>query len=163
MKVVIRPLREEDAFTSVSWRNRPEVWALTASSPDRVITVEDELTWIRRATADPSSRRFAIIADDAYVGNIYLTDLTRRSGVYHIFIGETAYWGRGIARAASEQIIRLAREELGLSTIELSVHGDNLAACRLYTSLGFVQTGVDGAFKRMTLDLGARRATTSEC
>ena len=105
MKVKIRPLEEKDAFTSVKWRNISKIWEHTGSAPDREITIEDELTWIKKVIADPSSKRFAILADGKYVGNIYLTDIKDKKGEYHVFIGEMDYWGKGIARKASEQII----------------------------------------------------------
>lgn len=153
MNVTIRPLRESDAFASVTWRNSPDIWTHTRSRPDREISVEDELAWIRAAIADETSERFAILADGAYVGNIYLTDIEHGSAEYHIFIGDRAYWGKGVARRASQEIIRYAQNALLLRRVTLEVHEDNLAAVSLYRSLGFDQTGRDGAFLRMRLNL----------
>ena len=48
MEVKIRPLQDKDAYTSVVWRNIPEIWKMTGSSPDREITIEDELNWIKK-------------------------------------------------------------------------------------------------------------------
>lgn len=153
MQVTIRPLEEADAATSVKWRNRPEIWAYTASAPDRLIGLDDELAWIRRVIADPGSRRFAIMAENAYVGNIYLTDIADGGATYHIFIGEPAYWGRGVARGASRAILDYARDELQLRTVDLAVHRAHAAAQRLYESLGFVPVGEDGDFIRMRVTL----------
>jgi diamine N-acetyltransferase len=151
--VTIRPLRESDAFVSVNWRNAPEIWTHTRSRPNREIRVADELAWIRAVIADDTSERFAILADGVYVGNVYITDIADGSGEYHIFIGDRAYWGKGIAGQASREIIRYAGDVLGLRSISLEVHADNAAAVSLYQSLGFARTGRDGAFVRMRLDL----------
>lgn len=152
MEVNIRPLEEKDAYTSVKWRNIPEIWAYTGSSPNKTITIEDELNWIRKVISDKSSKRFAILAYKTYVGNVYLTDIKDGVGEYHIFIGDQDFWGKGIARKASEQIIDFAKDDLKLEAITLGVREDNAAALHLYKSLGFRITGQDGAFTRMKLD-----------
>jgi RimJ/RimL family protein N-acetyltransferase len=153
MKVSIEPLREEHAYTSVKWRNIPDLWIHTKFTATREITLGDELDWIRKVTADESSRRFAILADGVYVGNIYLTDIHKAVGEYHIFIGEKSYWGKGIAREASNLLISYAQDQLHLKAIELGVKEDNVAAFRLYKSLGFKLIGEDKGFTRMRLKL----------
>ena len=155
MTVRLRPLKEADAYVSVHWRNISGIWRFTASAPDRIIAIDDELAWIRKAIADPTSRRFAIEADGVYIGNIYLTDIRNGIGEYHIFIGNRDYWGRGIAREASLQIIAYGRDQLGLSVIRLGVHKDNKAALALYELLDFTFIEQDGEFIRMELDLNA--------
>jgi len=157
MRVEIRPLRESDAAISVHWRNDPAIWRHTAESPDRPITLKDELAWIRRVMADPTSRRFAIVADGTYVGNIYLTDLADGEAEYHVFIGDKAYWGRGVAKRASERLIEFARRDLRLRGIQLRVKHSNRRAVRLYETLGFVRTGTDGEFILMHLHLTPRQ------
>ncbi len=156
MNVAIRPLQASDALVSVTWRNCPAIWTHTGSRPDMEITVDDELAWIRAVIAEESSERFAILVDRVYVGNIYLTGIKDGSAEYHIFIGDQAYWGKGVARLASKEIIRYAVNVLRLRSVTLEVHEDNLAAVSLYRSLGFVQTGRDGAFLHMRLEFGSR-------
>lgn len=46
MKVSIRPLKIEDAYTSVKWRSDTEVFRYTGNTYDHIITIEDELAWI---------------------------------------------------------------------------------------------------------------------
>jgi RimJ/RimL family protein N-acetyltransferase len=153
MNVRLRPLQTDDARTSVKWRNIPEIWALTGNTPGREITLEDELAWIERVTQDVSSRRFAIVADDEYVGNIYLTEILDGTAEYHIFIGERQYWGKGVAREASLQIIEYARHVLQLRRIKLKVRCGHSRAVSLYESLGFTEIGNDGEFIEMALIL----------
>ena len=86
MKVTIRPLVESDAYTSVKWRNDSEVFKYTGNTYKNEIKIENELEWIRKVTASPNDYRCAILADDVYVGNIYLTDIDGTSAHYHIFI-----------------------------------------------------------------------------
>jgi diamine N-acetyltransferase len=153
MNVRLRPLATDDARTSVKWRNIPEIWALTGASPAREVTLEDELAWIDRVTQDTSSSRFAIVVDDEYVGNIYLTDIFDGTAEYHIFIGEREYWGKGVAREASLQIVEYARNVLQLRRIKLKVRGRHARAVSLYKSLGFTENSDDGEFIEMVLTL----------
>lgn len=150
--VKIRPLIEEDAYTSVKWRNIAKIWQYTAYKLTRTITIEDELNWIQKVISDPHGKRFAILADDVYVGNIYLTNIKDGIGEYSIFIGDKNYWGKGIARKASEQVIAFGRDKLKLKAIVLGVREDNIAAMHLYESLGFKRTGKDEKFTLMKLD-----------
>lgn len=154
MKITIRPLEEKDAHTSVKWRNIPEIWQHTGSAPDHEITLNEEQQWIQRVIADASSRRFAIEADGVYVGNVYLTDIHDGVADYHIFIGDTAYWGKGVARKASELIIAYGQNELGLRAIELEVKPGNAAAHHLYASMGFAEVSkAENGFIRMRKEL----------
>ena len=51
------------------------------------------------------------------------------------------YQGRGYGRQATEEIIRLVRDEMGCRSIGLSVVPENRNARRLYERLGFKETG----------------------
>ena len=93
---------------------------------------------MREVMANHNDYRCAILADEVYVGNIYLTDIGGGSATYHIFIGDKNYWGKGIAREASRQIIDYGFKELNLDKIVLEVRKQNERAIQLYRTLGFV-------------------------
>lgn len=151
MDVRIRPLKEEDAYTSVKWRNDKDVFKYTGNTYDHEITLDSELEWIRRVIAKEDDYRCAILADDVYVGNIYLTDITKKSAAYHIFIGNKEYWGKGIAKTASELILDYAFIVLSLETVQLKVHKENKTALSLYHKLGFQEKFSDAKFISMEL------------
>lgn len=154
MEIKIRPLEENDAYTSVKWRNIPDLWTHTTFKATREITIEDELNWIKKVTNNPNDARFAITADGKYVGNIYLTNIEDGVGEYHIFIGEKEYWGKGIARQASVQLIEYAKKR-GLEAIYLEVKQDNAGAYHLYEKLGFKRLELlESGFTAMKLELG---------
>lgn len=162
MEVKIRPLEEKDAYTSVNWRNDPAIWEFTGSKPDREITIEDETAWIQKVIADKKDRRFAILADEDYVGNIYLTGIEDGRAEYHIFIGERSYWGKGVAALASRAIIDYAKNKLKLNEIALSVNENNKSAINLYKRLGFKATGLSEGFIKMELGLAGNGAGNNE-
>lgn len=144
MIVTIRPLRVEDAYTSVKWRNDSEVFKYTGNIYNHEITIESELEWIKKVISNVNDYRCAILVDNIYVGNIYLTDIHNRIGNYHIFIGEKDYWGKGVAKMASVQIIEYGFNVLGLNQIKLNVRPANKSALNLYTSLGFKKIKENG-------------------
>ncbi|MEO5949566.1 MAG: GNAT family N-acetyltransferase [Candidatus Saccharimonas sp.] len=152
MEIYARPLEEDDARTSYVWRNDPEIWRYTGSSPDRTITLEDELAWVRNVIADNTSRRFAIIADNAYVGNIYLTNIHDGKAEYQIFIGDKDHMGKGVAKEVSKQIIDFAQNKLHLQSVSLEVRPENIRAVQLYLSLGFKIVQENADFLTMSID-----------
>jgi len=138
-KVLIRPLIIEDAAISYKWRNDPEVWRFTGSRPNQEVTYDIEKQWIEKVIKDETCRRFAIIADEQYIGNIQLTNIKDGEASYHIFIGEKNWWGKGVSHLATYQILYFAKEVLGLKKIYLSVQKENIAALKSYQRSSFKQ------------------------
>ncbi len=155
MIVTIRPLEENDAYTSVKWRNDPEVFKYTGNTYNHVITIDSELEWIRKVINNPNDYRCAILADGVYVGNIYLTDINDGNANYHIFIGDKSYWGKGIAKSASKLIIDYGFNELDLKCIYLRVKRPNSSAIHLYQSLGFQEIQTDEEWIKMMIEYNA--------
>jgi RimJ/RimL family protein N-acetyltransferase len=105
--VYIRPLRLDDAQMSYQWRNNPKIWRHTCSKPDRYITVEMEAESLARILTREDEKRFAICLsdNDAYIGNIFYTDIRDGEAQLHIFIGEQRLCGNGRAYSAVCQIL----------------------------------------------------------
>lgn len=143
MTVVIRPLVKEDANISYKWRNNPEIWKYTGSRPDREITLDIELEWIENVLLRENEKRFAILVDNVYVGNTQLTSITDESAVFHIFIGDTKYWGKGVASKAMDLLMNFAKNELNLEKLILTVNQENKSAVNLYKRKGFVSVGIE--------------------
>lgn len=148
-KVYIRPLTIEDAKISYQWRNDPEVWKFTGSKPDREITYEIEKEWIEKVISDKTCRRFAIIADGNYIGNIQLTNIKNKEAEYHIFIGDKSWWGKGISTLATYQILHFAKEELQLEEVLLSVREENIAAIKSYLKCSFSERESENGWIKM--------------
>ncbi|HFK5546683.1 TPA: GNAT family N-acetyltransferase [Elizabethkingia anophelis] len=154
LNVSIRPLKIEDAQISYVWRNDPDVWEFTGSRPENEITLEIEQQWLRQALIDSTSKRFAIINDDRYIGNIQLTNLTDKEAQFHIFIGDKKSWGKGIATLTTYQLLFYAKETLQLESIYLIVNKNNKAAIKAYFKNGFkIDDEGDGDQLRMKIYL----------
>lgn len=154
MKILIRPLTIEDAAVSYKWRNDPEVWKFTGSKPSREITVEIERDWLKNSLADKSKTRFAILVDGEYVGNVQLTDIIlNKTAEFHIFIGNKSFWGKGVAKEATYQLLQYAKEVLKLHSVFLDVNKKNLSAIKSYKKNGFVLVNQTKDSIRMVCDI----------
>jgi|WetSurMetagenome_2_1015567.scaffolds.fasta_scaffold232257_2 diamine N-acetyltransferase len=151
MRIVIRPLSIDDAKISINWRNDPEIWRFTGRRPDHIVTYEDELQWIKNVLSRDNERRFAIIANGHYVGNIQLTDINCEEAKYQIFIGEKEYWGKGVGYEATVLIISYAFDTLGLNSVYLKVKKDHERAINLYIKVGFLEVGRNEEFVTMSI------------
>jgi len=150
LEVKIRPLQIEDAYTSFKWRNDAEVWKFTGSKPNKKISLNDELAWISKVIKDLSARRFAIIVDSVYVGNVQITDLTDTKGQIQIFIGNKEYWGKGIASLAIGLVADYAQNELNLLQVYVEVNPLNQASMKACLKNGFVkQSGTNFLIKKL--------------
>lgn len=149
--VYLRPLCQSDAKTSWRWRNNPTVWKNTGSAPDRYITEEMEMDWMRKVLRDPSVKRYAIClrGSGQYIGNAYLSSISEGSAVEQIFIGVTELWGKGIGTKARAALCEIAREELGLSRIETHIRPRNIASIKSVLKLGFSEISRDEDWVRL--------------
>lgn len=153
--VYIRPLKLEDAQVSYKWRNDPKIWIYAGSKPNKEITFQMENEWLKTAINENSSKRFAIIVDEVYVGNIQLTNITENAAEYHIFIGNKNYWRKGIAHLATYQLLHYAKEELTLENIYLTVHEENKAAVKSYLGSSFIIQTLNNGWLSMVCNLSA--------
>jgi len=143
MKVVLRPLKELDAYSSYHWRNDHRIWAYTGKAPSKNINLEDELAWIRTVLAGQNEKRFAICVGKSakYIGNVQLTNIAANQAEFHIFIGDKSMHGLGIGSQATVLLLNYSKKFLGLNEIYLYVHKDNIPAINLYKKCGFLFFG----------------------
>lgn len=82
--------------------------------------------------------------DGSHIGNIKIDPINKRNqiGEYGILMGDKQNWGKGYAKEASIAVINYFFNKLGLRKITLGVIKDNIAAVKLYESLGFEVEGI---------------------
>lgn len=145
MKVFLRELEVNDAEIAWEWRNDPEVWKLTGRKWNNHVTQKIEEDWIKKVKEEKDSVRFAICVGDEkeYVGNVQLTNIEKGSGIFHIFIGNKNYWGKGIGEKATKLLIDYTKANLELKAIKLLVRINNKAAIKIYEKVGFCVENID--------------------
>ncbi len=148
----LRRLEEKDAEGMLEWIQDPEIqqgFRFNAAEKN----MESVLCFIRESDVeliDGNDIHYAIADEnDEYLGTISLkgVNLTDKKAEYAISLRRRAQ-GKGIASAATREILRLAFEEYGLERIYLNVLSENERAIHLYEQIGFVY---EGAFRNHLL------------
>jgi RimJ/RimL family protein N-acetyltransferase len=145
-----------DGVITLRKKTRHDIDALVAICQDPAIsqwtrvpnpyTREDAEGWIAAAELDLQVGRaidwLAVDGEDQVVASIAVQDIRSDEG-----IGEIGYWvaaaarGRGIATRAVRLAGGFALRDLGLSTLEILTHEDNLASQGVARAAGFTETG----------------------
>ncbi len=82
---------------------------------------------------------FMICFDSVKIGAVWIEkiDLIKKTAWIGIFIGDSAYWGKGIGSQAISQVLNIAFEKMNLDYIWLNVRETNKRAIRCYEKVGF--------------------------
>jgi len=133
------PWSDEHDAATVQWLNDPAIRASFGIT--RAVTLEGHRQWRLQRTGLAA---WAIVADDAHLGN-FLLDLNQRhaSAYLQIYIGEVRAQGRGTGRRAMTLGLAEAFGSLGMNRVWLHTRDDNPRARHLYGSLGFRSEGFE--------------------
>ncbi len=146
-------MERADLPTFVQWFNDPVIQRRLARVEP--LSLAEEERWFEALQRSKNDVVYAIVVDDALIGNcgLHRIEWRHRGAQLGIVIGDDAYRGRGLGGDAVRTLVEHAFTNLGLHRIELDVLADNESARRCYTRLGFVEEGVrraaryvDGAF-----------------
>lgn len=97
-----------------------------------------------KQTLEDANLNYAIVdSDDNYMGTVSLKNINRvdKNAEYAIVTRRDAH-GKGFAKSASEDILRVAFDELQLEKVYLYVSVENIAANKFYQKFGFIEEGV---------------------
>ena len=157
-RVYLRLLSASDAENIVRWRSDAAVASQLFS--ERPPTIAEHEAWFVSLEQGGDRREFVIVLKDSDrpIGTIGLSniDTERGQAEYGILIGESDCRYKGMAREASELILKYAFEELDLKRVGLNLFADNATARHLYEKLGF---RVDPELATVRVKDGRRRPT----
>ena len=141
----LRPLEEKDADGMLEWMNDPKIQK-NFRFPMEGRGREEVLRFIETAATEPAdgaNLHYAVVDEtDEYLGTVSLKDVDLKAGnaEYAISLRSKAQ-GRGVGKAATMEILRMAFEEFGLQRVYLNVLSENKRAIALYEGCGFVYEG----------------------
>ncbi|MFT2817681.1 GNAT family N-acetyltransferase [Leifsonia sp. A12D58] len=147
--VIMRVLRESDApaLTAAYVRNRAYLTPWEPVRPDDYYTEPWQAEDIARrlvATGSGEGHPLGLFDGDTLVGRFNLAGIVRgpfQSAGLGYWV-DSQYAGRGLATAAVREIVRTARDDLGLHRIEASTLLHNVGSQRVLLTAGFQLIGM---------------------
>lgn len=139
LKVTLRKFEFEDIPNKVRWINDPLVNKyLHYDLPMRVDKTEK---WFLANKNRDDRYDAVILVDGQPVGLIGLLSINydTREAEYYISIGETEWFGKGIATKAVAELLDYAFYDLALNRINISIESENISSIRLNLKYGFVR------------------------
>lgn len=138
-QIHLRKLEEKDVPFMLEWMHDPSI-ACFFRFDAMSMTEEKCLEYIRTANSDDNSKHFAIADEnDEYLGTISLKniDYEKKEAEYAISTRKIVH-GTGAATLATNEILKIAFEELGLNKVYLNVLVENKRANAFYQKEGFL-------------------------
>ncbi len=141
-KCYLSPISLDDAERFTEWVNDMEMGLFMLFSTD-VFDLDKErelLMQIRRNNVS-----FAIVekATDEAIGicGLVNVEMVHRHANFGIFIGDKAWWNKGIGTEATQLILDHAFNNLNLNNVSLEVYAFNQRAISCYEKVGFKFAG----------------------
>ncbi len=135
----VKPHSVKDIPLRVKWLNNPLIAVFVYDELNKKTTLKKEITWFNRYKKDKQKKFFTIYSDKTPIGFMGLSNISpiNKDADLFIAIGEDDYRGKGLGKLSLEWLIDYAFTKLNLNKINLSVKSNNLAAIKLYKSVGF--------------------------
>lgn len=138
MKVHLRALEPKDAEGMLEWMTDPEIACFFRFDTAK-ITIDSCLKFISSSTQNVECKHYAIADDiDNYLGTISLKDIDTDKKTAEYAISTRRYvHGTGVAFQATEEVLKIAFEQLHLQRVYLNVLVNNVRANVFYKKIGF--------------------------
>ncbi len=136
----LRQLELKDAEYMLEWMHDDNV-ASNLGKDFRHMTIDNCKDFISSCATDKDNIHYAIVDDtDEYMGTISLKNInyTDKRAEFAISCRSKAI-GKGFAKKATEELFRIAHEELMLDMLYLDVYDYNIRAQKMYEKVGFVR------------------------
>lgn len=161
-KIRLRLLDKNDLPLTLKWRNQDDIrcWFFH-SAP---LQPDQHAGWFDQYCQRGDDYVFIIeeIAGGGLpVGQVslyHIDPLTNKAEFGRLMIGEPAARGKGLAKSATQLILQVGFEHLGLDEIYLEVFSNNAAARKIYEDCGFINTGEQQGVVRMSIKRTVEKA-----
>lgn len=144
-RVTLRPIIKDDLILINKWKNDYEVFKYLGGGY-MPISIDQQSKWMDGMIDNTgNNKRFSILNEDRdFIGiiGLYSINWIHRTSEFGIYIGEKNQWGKGYAKESMKLILEFGFKALNLRKVKLDVVVDNIAAIKMYKSLGFREVGI---------------------
>ena len=141
---IIRPFKKEDALLWQTWDIDPQIQAHMPEPLNEPQDIQGQYEYIKECEQDETGYYWSIdIKDGATIGTISLTEINPHHKVAEIgiVIGDTNYWGKGVATEVISELITYVFSNLHIEYISAEVEEANISMQKVFEKVGFKKDG----------------------
>ena len=143
MKLNISILQVEQVTQSyVDWYSNQEV-VRYSDNQYRKFSFDGQCSYVENCLQNDDVNLYGIFDDTTHIGNIVISGLSshHRKAELTYVIGETNYWGKGVASFAIANMIQIAKEEFDLNKLYAGIASGNIGSGKVLQKNGFIIEG----------------------
>ena len=143
MKLSIDILQVEQVTQSyVDWYSNKEV-VRYSDNQYRKFSFDGQCSYVQSCLQNEDVNLYGIFDNTSHIGNIIINGLSshHRKAELSYFIGETNYWGKGVASFAVEKMIQISKEEFSLNKLYAGIASGNIGSGKVLEKNGFIIEG----------------------
>ena len=143
MKLSVSILQVEQVTQSyVDWYSNKEVLRYS-DNQYREFSFDGQCSYVQSCLQNEDVNLYGIFDNTSHIGNIFISGLSshHRKAEINYVIGETNYWGKGVASFAIANMIQIAKEEFDLNKLHASIASGNIGSSKVLEKNGFIIEG----------------------
>ena len=143
MKFELMLLKESDVTQSyVDWYSNPDVTSYS-DNQYRVSTLDGQKNYVRSCLNNDDIDLYGIFDNGLHIGNIVISGLSsvhKRAEITYV-VGDTGYWGKGVASYAISEIVKKSKMDYKLNRLYAGLAEGNIGSARVLEKNGFKLEG----------------------
>ena len=127
----------------VNWFSNKEIVQYSVNQYKK-FSFEGQCSYVESCLKNNDLDLYGIFDDTLHIGNIAINNLTtvhRRAELTYV-VGDTRYWGKGVASFAVSKMVEFGKSKYKLNKLYASVAGANFRSKRVLEKNGFVLEGI---------------------
>jgi len=143
MKLSISILQVEQVTQSyVDWFSNEEV-VRYSDNKYKKFSFDDQCSYVQSCLLSGDVTLYGIFDETTHIGNVVISGLSsyHRKAELTYVIGETKYWGKGVASFAIGKMIKIAKDEFNLNKLYAGIASGNVGSRKVLEKNGFVLEG----------------------
>ncbi len=144
MKLKICILRVEQVTQSyVDWYSNKKVIQYSDNQYKK-FNLEEQCSYVESCLQNDDVNLYGIFDNNTHIGNILISGLIsqHKKAELTYVIGETNYWGKGVASFAVSKMVELAKKKFKLNKLYAGIASSNLGSGKVLEKNGFIIEGI---------------------
>ena len=110
----------------------------------RKFSFDGQCSYVQNCIKSEDVNLYGIFDKATHIGNIVISGLSsyHRKAELTYVIGETNYWGKGVATFAIANMVQIAKKEFNLNKLYAGIASDNVGSRKVLEKNGFVIEGI---------------------